>query len=78
MDFMNQTLKQIRDNMESAFLGCSPPSFDEESRGWLIQKQVARVRRWLTPNDALPEIPDHLKPKDFQRKPGCNRTAVVR
>lgn len=40
----------------------TPPQIDESTRAWLYRKELARIPRWITPDDPLPEIPAWLKP----------------
>lgn len=41
----------------------SPPEPNEALRAFLFAKEVARIPRWISPDDPLPEIADFLKPK---------------
>lgn len=49
----------------------APEPLDENLREFLYLKEFGRIPRWIMPNDHLPEIPDYLKPKNYQQCKPC-------
>jgi hypothetical protein len=55
-------IAKMKEESERQFFTDDVPQLDDRARKCLLQKAVAQLPRWITPNDPLPEIPDWLKP----------------